>query len=488
MITNFRDGFACNSSSTHSIIFIDDFSKIEDDYCAHDDADYGFGWDNFILASVNAKKIYLSSMLYINLLDTVGADTARLCIKEWCGMDFDEYKNYGIDHQSVFVFPNNYNGVGINLEFFKEFFSFICRDEIVIIGGNDNSNIQHPLLDKYHPINFSLFFQDSVIKNRKIDIRARKDYFYDYWTLFDYNSGKKIRLSFHDGKNTLASFPELVDVKITNRCSHDCAFCYQNSSKNGLHCSVDDIIRLKYLLEEMEVFEISLGGGEPLQHPKFDYIINVLTNGNFAVNFTTKEKGWLNNTKLTNNILRKIKGIAFSINDSDDVRDLGYMLKNYEYDTEITINVIDKLYSKYDFLNICKECARNNFRLMILGYKEYGRGKEYDRLYDDYHWYDVLKDELYFGSVGVDTLIVQQDYNALHELGVDDVLFTKNEGFHSCYIDLIDKYIAPSSFTDEKYPFSFYTEKGKLAISKESFYKIFASFNDKKDLNILSKF
>ena len=53
---NIRFGFATNSSSTHSIVFVSPNTSIEDSEIT----DNEFGWGNFVCASKESKQHYLA--------------------------------------------------------------------------------------------------------------------------------------------------------------------------------------------------------------------------------------------------------------------------------------------------------------------------------------------------------------------------------------------------------------------------------------------
>lgn len=101
-----------------------------------------------------------------------------------------------------------------------------------------------------------------------------------------------------------APWPELADISISNHCSKGCDFCYRDSKPNNSFMSLDDY---KYLLKQLKhphwgnVFQVALGGGEPLEHPDFLKIIEVTIANGIVPNFTTNGK------YLTNDIILKLR-------------------------------------------------------------------------------------------------------------------------------------------------------------------------------------
>src|SRR5438552_14625915 len=98
-IHNFRGGFAANSSSSHSLVFFGNNSKVEDDGVY--DAEYG--WEFFTAASKESKTDYLSITLYNNLIRSCSEYIAKSICREWCGgNNYYAYPTDGyIDHQSI---------------------------------------------------------------------------------------------------------------------------------------------------------------------------------------------------------------------------------------------------------------------------------------------------------------------------------------------------------------------------------------------------
>ena len=76
----------------------------------------------------------------------------------------------------------------------------------------------------------------------------------------------------------MAPWPELADISISNYCTNGCSYCYRESSEEGKFISLEDYeIILKELTNGKygSVFQIALGGGEPLLHPDFKEIIRI---------------------------------------------------------------------------------------------------------------------------------------------------------------------------------------------------------------------
>ena len=59
--------------------------------------------------------------------------------------------------------------------------------------------------------------------------------------------------------------PESLDVKITNKCNLNCAYCHEMSNNDGEHADLEELKNVLSVLPSG--VEIAIGGGNPLQHP-----------------------------------------------------------------------------------------------------------------------------------------------------------------------------------------------------------------------------
>lgn len=88
-------------------------------------------------------------------------------------------------------------------------------------------------------------------------------------------------------KAPLRSFcaPESLHVELTAKCPLNCPQCYKNRSEAELPYELMlDIIRQA---GKMKIFQIALGGGEPLLYPRLDEIISEINLGGMASSVTT---------------------------------------------------------------------------------------------------------------------------------------------------------------------------------------------------------
>lgn len=91
-----------------------------------------------------------------------------------------------------------------------------------------------------------------------------------------------------------APWPELADISLSNRCAKGCTFCYKDSTPTGKLMSLDDYALVLDQLTHPTwgpVFQVALGGGEPLDHPQLFEILQETRRRGIIPNFTTSGYG-----------------------------------------------------------------------------------------------------------------------------------------------------------------------------------------------------
>lgn len=115
-----------------------------------------------------------------------------------------------------------------------------------------------------------------------------------------YCNGKTMRIALDPTKPiSELRYPEFYDVKLTNRCTGECPWCYQNSTCDEKH--TENIVeKLKQYFEPMSKnerpFQIAYGGGEPTSHPEFTEILRVSHELGITPNYTTNGKWTVDET------------------------------------------------------------------------------------------------------------------------------------------------------------------------------------------------
>jgi hypothetical protein len=445
-INNIRFGFATNSSSTHSIVFL---PNISDSY----DYDQSFGWDGFTIASAEGKRAYVGQAIKEALLQTIDSDdyeTKNFLAAKAASLivGINVNPNGGIDHQSCPDIP--LIGNHINKEYADDLLNYLMRKDLVILGGNDNEDNTHPLLMGH------IIVKPPYPSEESHKFIGRKDG--GWWTLFDNRSGTKTRFSFEDNPGELKlTTPDLVDLKITNYCEKGCLYCYQSSSREGKHADFDYLKDIIKDLAKNKVFEVALGGGEPTSHPKFIEIIEYCHENGIVPNFSTRQLYWLDNEITRKRVIDKIGAFAYSIDHPGDVKELYGRVIAYGIDDHrrprCNIQVaLGTIYDSWlDDIFKSMEAARNlgnyHMGITLLDYKAVGRGaRNKPEPYGD--WIKLALS--YQVSVGIDTPLAKKSEEELKKSGVSKLLYNTEEGKTSCYIDAVDRKIGPCSYEPDK--------------------------------------
>jgi organic radical activating enzyme len=450
---NIRVGLACNSSSSHSILFLPNYKqKIDTDEYSD------FHWSFFTASNSESKNNYLFALIENAFRQLVPPSDKDAFYQKFFGDLNYINKDASIDHQSVVTLPSKLDG-SINPEFIEDFQKFLLQDTVVIAGGNDNEEQSHYLKGSEQS---NLDFLPS--ESNSSDWLARKDKKYDFWTLFNRKNGSKVRFSFNDLINTptKVSSPELVDIKFTDFCPFGCSFCYQDSTLKGQHASMENIHDIVKKLKEAQVFEIAGGGGEITLHPNFVEIVKLFKDNGIVFNFTTRNYHLFKHPQ-SQTILDNCGAIAFSINSVDDLKkvQVACMESTHpksdlnDYQSFINLQYVMGTTDLNDLKNILLESSRKHLNITLLGYKTVGRGDSFiPENYDG--WMDVVKEvkdilqkENSYLYVSIDTALAAQYKNELEEMGVNLKTFHTTEGNFSLYIDAINNTMAPSSYSGD---------------------------------------
>lgn len=430
-IHNVRLGLATNSSSSHSVIFRD---GIKDE---SPDSDGGYGWENFTLASRNAKARYLGVALRDQLARMTSPEIAATVVKAWLGVE--SHNGDYIDHESHFGFPLDWSGLGVDKKFFDAFAARLLDSNAAILGGNDNED-PHPLRGK------GAITLDRLGMNGSV---ARRDEAGGYWSLFRRDNGTKVRLSFDLDSIApkKASSPELVDVKITDYCATGCGYCYQGSTKEGKHADMSYLCRLAHECGKARVFEVAIGGGEPTTHPKFLEILYYFWSHGVVPNFTTRETKWLSNKPFREEVLKHCGAVAFSFT---EVATLSRLLAKHNFPHErAVIHYI--VGADHGLPEVLAAAYHHQLAVTLLGFKTTGRGAKYPSRKED--WAAAVQAlESNCPRISIDTALAAESGDALARLDVPKWCYHVEEGAFSMYIDAVAQTAAPSSYSGKPVP------------------------------------
>ena len=72
--------------------------------------------------------------------------------------------------------------------------------------------------------------------------------------------------------------PRWAYITITDRCSHRCPWCYgEFGSRDGHEIQVEEFQQIAAKLKSLSIEQITLSGGEPTEHPRFEEILECVS-------------------------------------------------------------------------------------------------------------------------------------------------------------------------------------------------------------------
>ncbi len=199
--------------------------------------------------------------------------------------------------------------------------------------------------------------------------------------------------------------------------------------------------------------EIAIGGGNPLEHPRLEEFLIKCRKLDLIPNITVNQKHLIRPEyrkrleRMTEENL--IFGLGVSVN-SQPHKDLLKILEKFPNAVIHTINGItdDEVFT---------ELAHHNLKILILGYKNFGRGVPYKKnnlieLYNNQEWlHDSLPEiieQKWFDVVSFDNLAIEQlEVKKLMSADEWDSFYMGDDGKFTMYIDAVTRTAAKSSTT-----------------------------------------
>ena len=247
-----------------------------------------------------------------------------------------------------------------------------------------------------------------------------------------------------------SDFPDSIDLKITNCCSIGCKYCHESSIPNGKHFNLQNTIKILSELPKVGI-ELAIGGGCILEMPENDLIgfLKWCKDNNFLIRATINSKDLLDKKKLK--FIEKLKLTdrieAFGIS-IDDPKNCNFeMIEDIFLYNKIVYHIIAGVYP----INEIEKLLNKNYRsILILGYKNWGRGENFQPKLDN--WKKEIT-RIAYGQRKMQSCSISFDNLAIEQLGVKDILtqsewdtyYMGPEFSHSMYVDAVTEVFAPTS-------------------------------------------
>ena len=267
-----------------------------------------------------------------------------------------------------------------------------------------------------------------------------------------FEDGTKIRTS--DSSSFNAEFPECIDIKITNKCDLGCSWCHENSTFDGEHADLDNIP----FIDSLRPFtELAIGGGNPIDHPGLQSFLSRLRKRKIIANITVNQKHFKENYAWIRALqfCGLLHGIGVSLSDSSDAEFRGLL----SYTPNSVLHVINGLFSIEDIKNL----RRTNTKILILGYKRFGRGESFFNAQELQIMTDnAIATRRLIESAAMTKIfpVVSFDNLALDQLKIKDFMpkedwdkfFMGDDGKFTMYIDMVKRQFARCSVSNKRMP------------------------------------
>ena len=262
--------------------------------------------------------------------------------------------------------------------------------------------------------------------------------------------GTKIRRFPESG--AVVEHPESIDLKITDWCDAGCKHCHESSTIKGKHAKFSDIQDMLGHLPPG--VEIAIGGGDPFSHPELASILEWLKAKKFISNITVNGAHVEKHRHLITQL--RFQGLFLGLGISY-VSFLPYVIRDILYYDKIKLaddNTIIHFIAGVDTINDLAETLKWHKKVLILGYKEWGRGKtiDIDRVNANLkQWRYWLPSLLASGHFCFDNLaLTQLELERRLPSNLWKKHFMGKDGEFTMYVDAVSKRVSVNSTSVRK--------------------------------------
>ena len=273
-----------------------------------------------------------------------------------------------------------------------------------------------------------------------------------------FEDGTKIR--YNDLPNLTPDFAESMDVKLTDKCSVGCSFCYEKCTPLGKH---SDIMSQSWIHTLHPWTEIAINGND-LDHPQLDELLDYLKSKKVVCNMTLNQIQFERNREKVDKYLSDSKVYGLGISMSENLNP--ELLDELAAYPNVVIHMINGLITPEIIQKYGDKLSK--LKVLILGYKYVGRGIDYKDKHDsevqkNINW---LKDNIInllngdggfkigsFDNLAITQLDLERQVKEKTKLKWEE-LYMGDDGDYSFYIDAVSQTFAKNSTLskDQNYP------------------------------------
>lgn len=270
------------------------------------------------------------------------------------------------------------------------------------------------------------------------------------YTVTILKDGTKIRETEEDC--FIPSFSENTDCKLTDKCSVGCPFCYEGCTSSGKHSEID--FNSPWLNSLHPFTELALNGND-LDHPQLEELLVFLKGKSIITNLTVNEKQLIKGVEQLKEWQRNdmVYGIGVSFSTGDFKTHQEAILATEGLDNVVFHTIAGvTTRGEYEMLSAI------HAKILILGYKELGRGISYKEKNDVGNKIKELKRSL--NGLIEKCFVVSFDNLAIEQLGAKELLsesewnefYMGDDGQFTFYIDMVKNEYAKNSLSTERFP------------------------------------
>lgn len=244
-----------------------------------------------------------------------------------------------------------------------------------------------------------------------------------------------------------AQFPLNCDMSISERCNMGCKFCYLECTPNGKEADIKKFIEDEnsFLYTLRPGTELALNGNEPL-HEDLPLLLEFCKERDILANLTVNEMTLLKNKQSIELWLEE--GLIHGIGVSPSMYSDNMIDWCKEHRTAV-LHTIAGITTAEQYTQLKDQ----GLKILILGYKEFGRGVDYnlflgDEISNNIQWLkeNVLELTEHFEVTSFDNLAIEQlDMKGKLSEETWSSFYRGDEGSHTMYIDLVNETFAKNS-------------------------------------------
>ena len=250
--------------------------------------------------------------------------------------------------------------------------------------------------------------------------------------------------------------PESMDLKITNRCTGtNCMYCHEKSGPEGEH---GDIMNLKFIDTLLPYTEIALGGGNVLEHPDLVPFLEKCKKRKLICNVTFNQVHFMSNLDFIKGLIEKklIHGVGVSLVPTESrAEELAETLSDPIFSNAV-VHVINGIHGP----KVLRHLYGRGLKLLILGYKVFGRGATYYRRKGAAIDKGCEENLSQLKEIISNFAAVSFDNLAIYQLAVEKIMtgdewkrfYMGDEGQFTMYIDAVKREYAVCSIAEERFP------------------------------------